>query len=145
MADIKLTPSPTQILPWTEHLSITSKTATLSADLIEDDLKRELAMYTQALTAVTRAHVLLQEAGVPIHRPLDYYAEMVKSDEHMGRVRMKLVEEAKALSEAEKARKLRDAKKVEHFFFQIDPETPITIECKTHDTLDCSSERRFSK
>lgn len=31
---------------------------------------------------------------IPFTRPNDYYAEMVKSDEHMERIRTKLVDEA---------------------------------------------------
>lgn len=42
---------------------------------------------------------------------MDYYAEMVKSDAHMNRVKQQLVQEQKSISEAEERRKVREAKK----------------------------------
>ncbi|KAJ3300987.1 rRNA-processing protein and EBNA1-binding protein ebp2 [Blyttiomyces sp. JEL0837] len=99
-------------LPWIEFQSVTSKQPLdLDPKDVDDDLKRETAIYKQALEAVHIAHRLLKDAKVPIWRPDDYYAEMIKSDEHMMRVRQKLVDEANAITAAEKARKQRDAKK----------------------------------
>ena len=53
-----------------------------------------MAFYKIALDQVAQARKLCSEHDVPFSRPVDYYAEMVKSDEHMERVRTKLVEEA---------------------------------------------------
>lgn len=44
-------------------------------------------------------------------RPNDYFAEMVKADEHMGRIKAKLVEEAAGKKASAEARKQRDLKK----------------------------------
>lgn len=50
--------------------------------------------YKIALGCVPQARKLASKHDLPFTRPGDYYAEMVKSDEHMERVRTKLVEEA---------------------------------------------------
>eukprot|EP00897_Mesotaenium_endlicherianum_P004974 jgi/Mesen1/4504/ME000023S03877 len=70
-----------------------------------------MAFYTQALEGVKVAYLKLQEAGIPFLRPSDYYAEMVKSDAHMLKVKDKLLHEQKSLEEVEQRRKQRDAKK----------------------------------
>ncbi len=48
---------------------------------------------------------------MPFSRPNDYFAEMVKSDEHMGKVKQKITEEATNKKAATEARKQRDLKK----------------------------------
>eukprot|EP00210_Caulerpa_lentillifera_P005405 g5167.t1 len=48
---------------------------------------------------------------IPWLRPEDYYAEMVKSDEHMNRIKDQLMFEQKRISLAEQRRKSREAKK----------------------------------
>eukprot|EP00966_Prymnesium_polylepis_P118266 2734363-Prymnesium_polylepis.1 len=70
---------------WLETLAVTS-TERLELDDAEDDLKRELAFYNQALSAVKVAQTRLEKLGVPHVRPDDYFAEMVKSDKHMLKV-----------------------------------------------------------
>lgn len=50
--------------------------------------------YKIALGCIPQARKLASKHDIPFTRPGDYYAEMVKSDEHMERVRTKLVEEA---------------------------------------------------
>ncbi|KAF2104823.1 eukaryotic rRNA processing [Rhizodiscina lignyota] len=101
---------PTSSLPFSEHQSITT-TEPVSIPDIEDDLNRELAFYQQSLNAVKDARTLLKKEGVPFSRPTDYFAEMVKSDEHMGRVKKKLVDAAASKKAAAEARKQRDLKK----------------------------------
>ena len=75
-----------------------------------DDLARELGFYTQALGAAKDAYARLQESNVPFLRPPDYYAEMVKSDEHMLRVKDRLLSEQRQLAEKDERRKQREAK-----------------------------------
>ncbi|KAJ3027681.1 UNVERIFIED_CONTAM: rRNA-processing protein and EBNA1-binding protein ebp2 [Siphonaria sp. JEL0065] len=109
---IRLDSTPGTILPWTEFQRVTaSHPLGLLPSEVDNDLKREMAFYKQALEAAIVGYRELRRAGVPVHRPDDYYAEMIKSDEHMNLVRQKLVDEANAIAAAEKARKLRDAKK----------------------------------
>lgn len=63
-------------------------------ELITADLQRETAFYKIALDQVAIARKRAAKFDIPFTRPSDYYAEMVKSDEHMERIRTKLVEES---------------------------------------------------
>ncbi|KAF2659706.1 Ebp2-domain-containing protein [Lophiostoma macrostomum CBS 122681] len=78
---------------------------------VEDDLSRELAFHKQALAAVKDARERLKKEGVAFSRPNDYFAEMVKSDEHMGKIKQKLVDDAAGKKAAAEARRQRDLKK----------------------------------
>ncbi len=78
---------------------------------IEDDLNRELAFYKQSLDAVKEARMRLKKEGAPFSRPADYFAEMVKSEEQMGKVRQKMVDEAARKKASSDARRQRDLKK----------------------------------
>jgi rRNA-processing protein EBP2 len=97
-------------LPFSEHQSLTTSEPVEIPD-INDDLNRELAFYKQALEAAKLGRTLLKQEKVPFERPLDYFAEMMKDDEHMGKVKGKLLEEAERKKRAQEARKLRDLKK----------------------------------
>ncbi|OAQ85327.1 rRNA processing protein [Purpureocillium lilacinum] len=99
-------------VPFSSHQSIlaTADTADSIPD-VSDDLQRELAFYTQCRDAALTGRSKLLAEGVPFSRPKDYFAEMVKEDAHMDKVKAKLVEEASAKKAAAEARKLRDLKK----------------------------------
>ena len=79
---------------------------------VNDDLERELAFYTQALEGTREASVKLQSMGLPFLRPSDYYAEMVKTDSHMEKVKGKLLSEKRKIEEAEERRKARESKRL---------------------------------
>lgn len=99
---------------WAETQAVTAEDEALGlvpADKVDDDITRELAFYSQALEAAREAVRKFKAAGVPWFRPPDYYAEMVKSDGHMARVKQQLVGEQRAIQEAEERRKQREAKK----------------------------------
>ncbi|KAI6030447.1 eukaryotic rRNA processing [Pisolithus orientalis] len=102
---IQLDPS----LPWTETLVVTYP-ETIDVD-VNDDLNRELAFYKQALHSAERARALAAKHSFPFTRPSDYFAEMVKSDAHMERIRMKLLDERAGIKRAEEKRKERESKK----------------------------------
>lgn len=97
-------------MPFSLHQSL-STLAPVTIEDVEDDLKRELAFYAQSLSAVKSARELLKKEGVSFSRPVDYFAEMVKSDEHMGRVKAKLVDTAASKKASSEARRQRDLKK----------------------------------
>jgi rRNA-processing protein EBP2 len=101
---------PSSTLPFSTLQIITSSTPTLITD-VNDDLNRELEFYAQSLAAVKEARKQLKAEGVPFSRPNDYFAEMVKSEEHMGRVRQRLVDDAAGKKAATEARRQRDLKK----------------------------------
>ncbi len=97
-------------LPFSATQSVSTKEPVQIPD-IEDDLNRELAFYKQSLDAVKEARQLLKKEGKPFSRPADYFAEMVKSEEQMGKVRQKMVDEAARKKASVDARKQRDLKK----------------------------------
>ncbi|KAK4238504.1 eukaryotic rRNA processing protein EBP2-domain-containing protein [Achaetomium macrosporum] len=99
-------------VPFAFHQSIVSSKKTEdSIPSIDDDLQRELAFVNQSLEAARQGRALLRKEGVPFTRPTDYFAETVRSDETMQKVKAKLVEEATAKKAAAEARKQRDLKK----------------------------------
>lgn len=111
-------------LPWAKH-SYVEHQSVLSATKAEegikdiyDDTERELIFYKQGLDAVKQGRKSLLKLKVPFSRPLDYFAEMVKSDEHMDKLKNKLMKEAadkKASEDAKKQRQLKKfGKKVQH-------------------------------
>lgn len=98
--------------PFVSHQSVVASTETAdSIPDVSDDLQRELAFYSQSLEAVRLGRKKLRAEGVPFSRPKDYFAEMVKEDGHMERVKAKLIEEAAGKKAAAEARKQRDLKK----------------------------------
>ena len=97
-------------LPFSAIQSVTTAEPVQIAD-IEDDLNRELTFYNQSLEAVKQARALLKKEGAPFSRPADYFAEMVKSEEQMGKVRQKMVDEAARKKASGDAKRQRDLKK----------------------------------
>lgn len=126
-------------LPWNkhsfqEHQSVTSKNDTDEGIKdIYDDTERELAFYKQSLDAVLEARQQFQRLKVPFKRPLDYFAEMAKNDEHMDKIKGKLVHEASEKKAREDARKQRDLKK---FGKQVQVATLQKRQLEKRDTLE---------
>ncbi|KXX79027.1 rRNA-processing protein EBP2 [Madurella mycetomatis] len=99
-------------VPFAFHQSVvSSKRTEESIPSVDDDLQRELAFMNQSLEAARQGRTLLRKEGVPFTRPTDYFAETVRSDATMEKVKAKLVEEATAKKAAAEARKQRDLKK----------------------------------
>ncbi|KAJ5719417.1 rRNA-processing protein EBP2 [Penicillium malachiteum] len=96
--------------PFSEHNSLVSKEP-IEVEDPNDDLNRELAFYKVCQAAATQARGLLKKEGIPFTRPGDYFAEMVKNDEHMDRIKKKLYDEAAGKKAAAEARRQRDLKK----------------------------------
>ena len=97
---------------------------------VNDDLNRELALYVslylptdnfltscvhnsykQALHGANTARVLAAKHSFPFTRPSDYFAEMIKSDAHMERIRQRLLDESAGIKKSEDKRKEREGKK----------------------------------
>jgi rRNA-processing protein EBP2 len=100
-------------MPFYYHNSLVSSLPPIATAVPDpnDDLTRELEFYRIARDAAVQARALLKKDKIPFFRPSDYFAEMVKSDEHMGKVKKKMYDEAASKKASEEARKLRDAKK----------------------------------
>ncbi|KAL6761298.1 eukaryotic rRNA processing protein EBP2-domain-containing protein, partial [Haematococcus lacustris] len=94
---------------WEETQAITHDDPKQVEDA-DDDIARELAFYTQALSAAQQAIVRFQGSSTPWLRPADYYAEMVKTDQHMAKVKEQLMYEQRSIEQAEERRKQREAK-----------------------------------
>ena len=101
---------PYSTLPFSAHQTITTSEPVAIPD-VNDDLTRELAFYKQCLDTATEGRNKLKAEGVPFTRPNDYFAEMVKSDEHMGKIKQKMTDDAASKRAAADAKKQRDLKK----------------------------------
>ncbi|KAB5595831.1 rRNA-processing protein ebp2 [Ceratobasidium theobromae] len=98
-------------MPWSETLAFTTSMA-LDIPNADDDLNRELAFYKQALDTGNVARAKFAAAKLPFSRPSDYFAEMVKSDSHMERIRQRLLDERAGIQKSETAKKQRELKKI---------------------------------
>ena len=67
--------------------------------------------YKQALHSAKEARSLASKHKFPFTRPADYFAEMVKSDSHMERIRQRLLNETAEIKRGEDKRKERQNKK----------------------------------
>ncbi|KAG8802620.1 rRNA-processing protein and EBNA1-binding protein ebp2, partial [Serendipita sp. 399] len=103
--NIQLDPS----LPWMETLAVSYDQA-IEVD-VNDDLKRELEFYKQALHGANLARSLAAKHQLPFTRPSDFYAEMVKSDAHMERIRQRLLDETAGIKRSEEKKREREGKK----------------------------------
>ncbi|KFM26930.1 putative rRNA-processing protein EBP2-like protein [Auxenochlorella protothecoides] len=95
---------------WEETLVITGEAPTTIAN-VEDDLERELAFYNQAAAATQAAIARMEAAGQAWARPPDYLAEMVKSDEHMAKIKEQMLHQSKLVTEMEQRKKDRESKR----------------------------------
>lgn len=109
-ASIKRLSFITNQTPFSEHNSLVS-TEDVDVPDPNDDLTRELAFYKVCQTAAIEARRILKKEGVSFTRPTDYFAEMVKTDEHMTKIKKKLFDEAASKKAAADARRQRDLKK----------------------------------
>ncbi|KAJ5107075.1 hypothetical protein N7456_003750 [Penicillium angulare] len=100
----------TSATPFSEHNSLVSKEP-ITVEDPHDDLNRELSFYKVCQAAAAEARGLLKKEGIPFTRPGDYFAEMVKNDEHMDKIKKKLYDEAAGKKAAAEARRQRDLKK----------------------------------
>ncbi|AWP10649.1 putative rRNA-processing protein EBP2 [Scophthalmus maximus] len=112
-------------LPWVERLVLTNPPAEdvlsqaegkvpkpANGDVnADDDFQREMFFYRQAQATVLEALPLLSKHGIATKRPEDYFAEMAKSDQHMQKIRKKLISKQMILEKSEKAKKLREQRK----------------------------------
>ncbi|KAK4371678.1 hypothetical protein RND71_007062 [Anisodus tanguticus] len=97
-------------LDWTHRLNI-DREMQEQVD-VNDDLAREHSFYTQGLEGIRQAYLNFQSTSEPFLRPVDYYAEMVKTDTHMEKVKGRLLAEKRRIEESEERRKARDNKKL---------------------------------
>uniref|UniRef100_A0A0N5AQ05 rRNA-processing protein EBP2 homolog n=1 Tax=Syphacia muris TaxID=451379 RepID=A0A0N5AQ05_9BILA len=97
-------------LPWIESLDVDVKTDIASTKL-DDDFQRELLFYKQAKEAASVAINRLLKMNVKVFRPADYYAEMAKADDHMQKVRKRLLDIKQGKERQEAIKRMREEKK----------------------------------
>jgi rRNA-processing protein EBP2 len=106
-------------MPWPEKFDITPDTKLPFGDKdeatgliisVHDDLKREVAFYNLALEAVHMARKKCDEVKIPFSRPDDFFAEMVKTDEHMAKIKDRLIFETKKMEAFEQRKTNREHK-----------------------------------
>jgi len=83
----------------------------IDEDTVHNDFKREMMFYRQAQAAVLEAVPRLHSLNIKTKRPEDYFAQMAKSDDHMNKIRAKLLSKEQGQQRAEKVAKLRELKK----------------------------------
>ncbi|KNC47177.1 uncharacterized protein AMSG_03605 [Thecamonas trahens ATCC 50062] len=98
--------------PWIETLDVTSAVAAeeLIGD-VENDFAREQMFYNQALAAALQARNYFAEHSIPANRPHDYFAETIKTDAHMERVRKHHVQQDLRIAAVEKRKREKVMKK----------------------------------
>lgn len=80
-------------------------------DPVLNDFKREMIFHRQGQATVMEAIPKLKEMGLSTKRPDDYFAEMAKTDEHMQKIREKLLQRQAEQQRSERVRQLRKQRK----------------------------------
>lgn len=105
-------------LPWPERFDVSPPTALPFGQKMEDgtvidihdDLKRELVFYNLALEAAHVGRQQCTEHKIPFSRPEDFFAEMIKTDDHMAKVKDRLIYESKKMGAFEQRKSNREQK-----------------------------------
>eukprot|EP01060_Flectonema_neradi_P002782 TRINITY_DN1175_c0_g2_i1.p1 TRINITY_DN1175_c0_g2~~TRINITY_DN1175_c0_g2_i1.p1 ORF type:complete len:238 (+),score=73.25 TRINITY_DN1175_c0_g2_i1:52-765(+) len=118
---------------WAERLQITSSKSLRDEDWnVDDDGLREELFEKQALKNVEEAMKLIKQHNIPNTRPNDYYAEMVKSDIHMGKIRDEMaIQKNKIKAQQER----RDKKHAQKFGKAVQQQVLQEREAKKADAL----------
>jgi len=107
LEDIKLVLPGVEIVPWIETLVISVNKIDLTKN--SDDLDREKKFYDSARKGVLEAMARLNQLSIPRDRPDDYFAEMIKTDDHMSKVKGALLKEKRIIEQTQ----LRTKKRLE--------------------------------
>lgn len=103
-------------IPFTEHMSVTNENPIKMGEAAEalkinDDIKREIVFYNNTRENVMKGMQILVQAKVPISRPDDFFAEMLKDDAHMIKVKAKLLAQQKKIYKFEEKKSKQENKK----------------------------------
>jgi rRNA-processing protein EBP2 len=101
----------TKDVNWLETMDITSDQA-ISPELnVDDDIRRELIFYNISLKNAAKGINKLKEKNQKLNRPDDFFAEMVKSDVQMGKIKKQIVTEQIRIKKfEEKKQKMQNIK-----------------------------------
>jgi rRNA-processing protein EBP2 len=78
---------------------------------VHDDIKREVAFYNLTRENVKKGMEILVQAKIPISRPDDFFAEMIKTDEHMAKVKSRLLQQQQKVQTFEEKQQRLENKK----------------------------------
>jgi rRNA-processing protein EBP2 len=78
---------------WIETMDITSEIAVDPNLNLDDDMKRDLIFYNITLQNAAAGINKLKERNEKLNRPDDFFAEMIKSDNQMGKIKRQIVTE----------------------------------------------------
>lgn len=92
-----------------------------------------MAFYNQALEAAIQGRDRIKKEGGVFERPGDYFAEMIKTDDHMAKIRQRLLDENASIQASEKAKAQRELKK---FGKKVQTEKRLEREKAKADALD---------
>ncbi|XP_066140262.1 probable rRNA-processing protein EBP2 homolog [Euwallacea fornicatus] len=82
-----------------------------SEDPVLNDFNREMSFLRQAQAAILDAIPKLKTLGILTKRPDDYFAEMAKTDEHMQKIRERLMQRQQQQQRSERVKQLRQQRK----------------------------------
>lgn len=105
---------------WTEALEVTGKKSIDPSLNVDDDIKRELMFYNISQQNAVIGINKLKEHKEKLNRPEDFFAEMLKSDHQMERVKKVIIKEQQGIKKFEqrkqKLQNVKFAKAVNCFF-----------------------------
>jgi len=105
------TPQGAKRVPWVDTLAIEGPHGMPKGVKAKDGVKLESTFLGIASEAVKEAYRRLRVMKIPCSRPSDFYAEMLKTDKQMFRVRQLAAEEQRRMKIVEDRRKSQAAKK----------------------------------
>lgn len=105
-------------VPFVEHMGVVSESIVVipDNDAIHNDLKRELCFYNLTLQDTKKAVEMLIQSKVKIGRPDDFFAEMMKSDEHMRKIKAKILKQEEKIKRFEDKKLRIDNKKFRNYY-----------------------------
>jgi len=104
-------PSDAKRVPWVDTLCIDGWKEVPKNVKAKDGVKLEAAFMELAMDAVKESYRRLRVMKVPASRPTDFYAEMMRTDSQMFKVRARASEEQRRIQVVESRKKNQNSKK----------------------------------
>jgi len=123
--EIKLVIPGEESVPWIETLEVCIPKIDL-AKKSSDDLEREKQFYDSTLKGVLEAMTNLKKLNIYRDRPEDYFAEMLKTDIHMKKVKGALLKEKRIIEAAQ----LRTKRRIESKYIKTAQATSQELKSK---------------
>ena len=108
-------------VPFVEHMTVVNDTIVVLPDnaAVHNDLKRELWFYNMTLQNAKKGVEMLIQSNVKIGRPNDYFAEMFKPDEHIRKIKQKILKQEEKIKRFEEKKLRIDNKKFRKLYSLI--------------------------